>query len=72
MEIPNRGFIRHIGEEETMHSIKYRGCLAQQDNKTLEVTVSKPGFPSLTYAFPMKLSGKELRTVTKKYLADVS
>lgn len=55
-----------------MHSIKYKGCLAQQDNKTLEVTVSKPGFPSLTYAFPMKLSGKELRTVTKKYLADVS
>lgn len=55
-----------------MHTIKYRSCLAQQDNKTLEVTVSKAGFPSITYMYTEKLSGKELRTVVSRYLADIA
>ena len=55
-----------------MHTIKYRGCLAQQHNKTLEVIVSKAGFPSITYMYAERLSGKELRTVVSKYLADIS
>lgn len=54
-----------------MHTIKFRGCLAQQDNKTLEVIVSKNGFPSITYMYKEKLSGKELRTVVAKYLVDI-
>ena len=55
-----------------MHTIKYRKCLAQQDNKTLEVIVSKEGYPSITYMYNEKLSGKELRTVVAKYLTDIS
>ena len=54
-----------------MHTIKFRGCLAQQDNKTLEVIVSKNGFPSITYVYNERLSGKELRTVVAKYLVDI-
>lgn len=54
-----------------MHTIKYRSCLAQQDNKTLEVIVSKNSFPSITYMYNERLSGKELRTVVNRYLVDV-
>ena len=54
-----------------MHTIKFRGCLAQQDNKTLEVIVSKNGFPSVNYTYNERLSGKELRTVVARYLADI-
>lgn len=55
-----------------MHTIKYRSCLAQQDNKTLEVVVSKAGHQSITYPYSEKLSGKELRTVVSRYLSDIS
>ena len=55
-----------------MHSIKYKGCLVQQDNKTLEVFVSKSGFANATYRYTAKLSGKELRTVANKYLEENS
>jgi hypothetical protein len=55
-----------------MHTIKFRCCLAKQDNKTLEVTVSKSGHQSITYPYTEKLSGKELRTVVSRYLSDVS
>lgn len=55
-----------------MHSIKYKNCLAQQDNKTLNVYVSKDGFPTITYTFNGRLSGKELRTVVNWYLDDIS
>ena len=54
-----------------MHTIKFRGCLAQQNNKTFEVVVSKSGSPSITYSYGEKLSGKELRTVVARYLADI-
>jgi hypothetical protein len=53
-----------------MHMIKYKNCLVQQDNKTLEVTVSKNGRQSMCYAYTDKLSGKELRTVVNRYLAE--
>ena len=55
-----------------MHTIKYKGCLAQQNNKTLEVIVSKAGYPNVCYTYNRKLSGKELRAVINNYLADVS
>lgn len=51
-----------------MHTIKYKGCLAQQDNKTLEVTVSKNDENAVTYVYSKRLSGKELRTVVNRYL----
>lgn len=54
-----------------MHTIKYKKCLAQQDNKTLEVIVSKDGFPNVTYKYSERLSGKELRTVVNRYLAEI-
>ena len=54
-----------------MHTIKYKKCLAQQNNKTLEVTVSKDGFQSITYSYSERLSGKELRTVVNRYLNDI-
>ena len=54
-----------------MHTIKYKKCLAQQDNKTLEVIVSKDGFPSVAYEYSERLSGKELRTVVNRYLAEI-
>ena len=53
-----------------MHTIKYRGCIAQQNNKTLEVTVFKVGHPIAHYNYTKKLSGKELRTVIARYLAE--
>lgn len=53
-----------------MHTIKYKNCLAQQDNKTLKVTVSKAGCESICYSPNKKLSGKELRTVVNTYLKD--
>ena len=55
-----------------MHTIKYKKCLAQQDNKTFEVIVSRDGYPSITYMYSEKLSGKELRTVVNKYLTDMN
>lgn len=54
-----------------MHTIKYKNCLAQQDNKTLEVVVSKNGLESICYGYDKRLSGKELRTVINRYLVDV-
>ena len=55
-----------------MHTIKYKKCIAQQHNKTLEVFVSKEGCPAVTYHYAEKLSGKELRTVVNKYLAEMN
>lgn len=54
-----------------MHTIKYKNCLAQQDNKTLRVIVSKKDTQTLCYQHIKKLSGKELRTVVNQYLSDV-
>lgn len=54
-----------------MHTIKYKNCIAQQDNKTLDITVSKSGMESICYNYDKKLSGKELRTVVNRYLCDV-
>lgn len=54
-----------------MHTIKYKGCLAQQNNKTLEVVVSKNNFPSICYQHTKKLSGKEMRTIVNCYLSEV-
>ena len=54
-----------------MHTIKYKKCIAQQDNKTLMVTVSKADHNSITYTYNTRLSGKELRTVINRYLEEV-
>ena len=54
-----------------MHTIKYKKCVAQQDNTTLKVTVSKDGFDSVRYLCSRRLSGKELRSVVNRYLRDV-
>jgi hypothetical protein len=54
-----------------MHTIKFRGCLAQQNNNTFEVIVSKAGHPSLTYHHNEKFSGKELRSIVARYLIEV-
>ena len=53
-----------------MHTIKYKKCIAQQDNKTLMVTVSKTNHNPITYTYTTKLSGKELRTVINRYLEE--
>ena len=55
-----------------MHTIKYKKCIAQQDNKTLEVTVSNENCPSVCYTYDKKLSGKELRTVVNRYLKEMN
>ena len=55
-----------------MHTIKYKKCVAQQDNKTLEVIVSKDGYNSKHYMYTEKLSVKELRTLVNRYLEDIS
>ena len=54
-----------------MHTIKYKNCLAQQNNKTLEVTVSKKDCPNICYQNDKKLSGKEMRTIVNRYLSEV-
>lgn len=55
----------------SMHSIRYRGCLAQQDNKTLEVHVRKLGAcPEHIFKCDKKLSAKELRAYVVKYLIE--
>ena len=53
-----------------MHTIKYKNCLAQQDNKTLKVFVFKKDCQSICYDYTQKLSGKELRTVVNRYLSE--
>lgn len=55
-----------------MHTIKYRGCVAQQNNKTLEVFVQKAGCEGKRYTEYGRLSGKELRSVVMRYLREVS
>lgn len=56
-----------------MYTIKYKGCLAQQNNKTLEVTVSKNGCQPMHYtSYTSRLSGKELRTAINRYLAELT
>lgn len=54
-----------------MHTIRFRGCVAQQDNKTFDIFVSKPGYPDKKYNSDEKLSGKELRTVVMRYLNEI-
>ena len=54
-----------------MHAIKYKKCLAQQDNKTFEVIVSKDGCDSVIYKYEKKLSVKELRTIINRYLEEL-
>lgn len=54
-----------------MHTIKYKKCVAQQDNKTLEVVVSKDGYGNISYQPEKKLSVKELRTIINRYLEEL-
>lgn len=54
-----------------MHTIKYKKCVAQQDNKTLEVVVSKDGYDSKHYMYEKKMSGKEMRTLINSYLSEI-
>ena len=53
-----------------MHVIRYRGVVAQQDNKTNEIKVEGQGCPEKVYTEYGKLSGKELRTVVMRYLKE--
>lgn len=55
----------------SFHTIRFRGCIAQQDNKTLEVFVRKEGYPEMRCIAGKKLSGKELRTYVARYLKEV-
>ena len=50
-----------------MHTIRYKKCLAQQDNKTLLLTISK-GNRSAEYAPGKKMSAKEMRTAVNRFL----
>lgn len=50
-----------------MHTIKYKGCLAQQDNKTLALTISK-GDSRAEYDPGKKLSAKEMRSAVNRFL----
>lgn len=60
-----------------LHTIKYKKCLAQQDNKTFEVTISilkcaNPNIvPTLAYPCKERLSAKELRSYVNRYLSDI-
>lgn len=51
-----------------MHTIRYKKCLAQQDNKTLLLTISK-GDSHAEYDPGKKLSAKEMRTMVNRFLA---
>lgn len=53
-----------------MYVIRYRGVVAQQDNKTNEIKVEGQGYPEKVYTEYGKLSGKELRTVVERYLRE--
>ena len=58
----------------SMHTIRYKGCLAQQDTKTLEVFVRKVGgtlYPEMRCIAGEKLSAKELRMYVNRYLTEV-
>lgn len=52
-----------------MYTVKYKKCIAQQDNKTLNVTVTKDGI-NRVYQCDKKLSMKEMRTMINKYILD--
>lgn len=54
-----------------MYSIRYKGCIAKQDNKTLEVFVQKDGCPEMRCIASDRLSRKELRTYINRYLREV-
>ena len=54
-----------------MHTIRYKGCVAQQDNKSLCVIVSKKDKQVLCYPHTKRLSGKELRAMVNQYLFDM-
>lgn len=54
-----------------MNTIRFKGCIAQQDNKTLEVFVRKDGYPEMRCITSKKLSIKELRTYVNRYLTEV-
>lgn len=51
-----------------MYTVKYKNCIAQQNNKTHAVTVSKDGNNPITHEYSKKLSVKEMRTLINKYL----
>lgn len=52
----------------TMHTIRYKGCVAQQDNKTGVVCVYKDGHLVAFHPCDKRLSGKELRGKVNHYL----
>ena len=54
-----------------MHTIKYKKCIAKQDNKTMKVYVSKQDCPTICYECSEKLSEKELRTFVNRYIEEV-
>lgn len=55
-----------------MYTIKFKDCIAQQNNKTFCVTVSRDGFQSINYEYAKRLSNKELRTVVNRYMIDIA
>lgn len=54
-----------------MHTVRYKGHIAQQDNKTGVVLVYKGGELVSFRACDKRLSGKELRGEVNKYLNSV-
>lgn len=54
-----------------MNTIRFKNCIAQQDNKTLEVFVRRDGCPEMRCIASKKLSIKELRTYVNRYLTEV-
>ena len=52
-----------------MYTVKYKKCIAQQHNKTFDVTVTKDE-NAKTYPCDKKLSMKEMRTMINKYISE--
>ena len=52
-----------------MYTVKYKKCIAQQHNKTLDVTVTKDNNTKI-YQCAKKLSMKEMRTMINKYISE--
>ena len=51
-----------------MISAKYKGCLAQQDPRSLRIMISKENKPTITYQAEKLLGTRELRKVINMYV----
>lgn len=51
-----------------MHTVRYKGCIAQQDNKTGLVMIFKDGILVKIGPCDRRLSGKDLRGRVNQYL----